>query len=215
AIDINFFPDTENDNYWSSTIIQEYGMDFSYTVDFADLDIHYYVQDMPYVYARAVRGGCVTDSDGDLVCDSQDNCPDVSNSDQANNDGDTFGDACDNCPYMSNPDQLDEDGDGIGDACTSETYIDNGDGTITDINRNLIWSQATLGEMIFSDAQTECSNLSLGGYSDWRVPTLGELLSLVDESFGSPAIDINFFPDTENDNYWSSTIIQEYGMDFS
>ncbi|MEE3239826.1 MAG: Ig-like domain-containing protein [Pseudomonadota bacterium] len=43
------------------------------------------------------------DSDGDGAYDHQDNCPSVSNADQANLDGDTFGDACDN----------DKDGDGF------------------------------------------------------------------------------------------------------
>ena len=43
------------------------------------------------------------DSDGDGTYDFQDNCPSVSNADQANLDGDTFGDACDN----------DKDGDGF------------------------------------------------------------------------------------------------------
>ena len=43
------------------------------------------------------------DSDGDGAYDHQDNCPSVSNADQANLDGDTLGDACDN----------DKDGDGL------------------------------------------------------------------------------------------------------
>ena len=43
------------------------------------------------------------DSDGDDVYDFQDNCPSVSNADQANLDGDAFGDACDS----------DIDGDGV------------------------------------------------------------------------------------------------------
>jgi hypothetical protein len=38
------------------------------------------------------------DSDGDGVPDSQDNCPDEPNADQADADGDGFGDACEGCP---------------------------------------------------------------------------------------------------------------------
>lgn len=59
-----------------------------------------------------------TDTDGDGIGDSQDNCPIDANADQSDGDGDGVGDACDNCPETSNPDQADSDGDGTGDACT-------------------------------------------------------------------------------------------------
>ncbi len=70
------------------------------------------------------------DADEDLVCDGDDNCPDVANADQANGDNDSEGDACDddddndtvaddddNCPEDANTDQADGDSDGLGDAC--------------------------------------------------------------------------------------------------
>jgi hypothetical protein len=46
------------------------------------------------VLLRATGGGCV-DSDGDGVCDADDNCPLTPNPDQADSDGDGIGDACD------------------------------------------------------------------------------------------------------------------------
>jgi len=77
-----------------------------------------------------------TDRDGDTIRDMDDNCPNVSNTDQADCDGDGIGDACDikadgpdadgdmvsdvcdNCPTVSNLDQLAErDDDEVGDAC--------------------------------------------------------------------------------------------------
>lgn len=57
------------------------------------------------------------DTDGDGVCDANDNCPNDANGSQADSDGDSIGDACDNCPGIANPDQQDSDGDGIGDVC--------------------------------------------------------------------------------------------------
>ncbi len=48
-----------------------------------------------------------TDTDGDGVPDSTDNCPTVANTDQANTDGDAQGDACD----------TDDDNDGVLDGC--------------------------------------------------------------------------------------------------
>jgi len=56
---------------------------------------------------------------------SFDNCPCISNPDQADTDGDDIGDACDNCPFSANADQADSEGDGIGDVCDPEPRVDN------------------------------------------------------------------------------------------
>jgi hypothetical protein len=73
------------------------------------------------------QGGCnhdpLPDFDNDGVCDAIDNCPNVPNSNQANNDGDSFGNACDNCPNVANDDQADGDNDGIGDACDAPACV--------------------------------------------------------------------------------------------
>ncbi len=87
------------------------------------------------VYAEGGGGGC-TDSDGDGVCNSNDNCVSVVNPSQQNSDGDTLGDACDvdddgdgaadlvdNCPLTYNPDQSDLNGNGAGFACDSEDTV--------------------------------------------------------------------------------------------
>lgn len=89
-----------------------------------------------------IEDSCVADSDGDMVPDSEDNCPAVANPDQADSDGDGTGDVCempdpvsdsdsdgipddmDNCPEVENPDQADVDGDGIGDACDTQNDND-------------------------------------------------------------------------------------------
>jgi hypothetical protein len=57
------------------------------------------------------------DSDGDGISNSDDNCPEDANDDQADSDQDAVGDACDNCPDDYNPDQNDTDNDGIGNVC--------------------------------------------------------------------------------------------------
>ena len=68
------------------------------------------------VLQRATGGGCV-DSDGDGICDSEDNCPAKANPGQEDKDGDGVGDACDNCPTVANPGQEDSNKNGVGDAC--------------------------------------------------------------------------------------------------
>ncbi len=57
------------------------------------------------------------DSDHDGLDDNLDNCPNVSNADQADADNDGVGDLCDNCKNLPNPSQSDVNGDGTGDTC--------------------------------------------------------------------------------------------------
>jgi len=49
----------------------------------------------PVLKMEAVIVEGIADTDGDEVMDSEDNCPDISNPDQADTDGDGMGDACD------------------------------------------------------------------------------------------------------------------------
>jgi hypothetical protein len=83
--------------------------------------------------------------------------------------------------------------------------IDNGNGTVTDNNTGLMWQKGELGQMTFGSALSHCELLSLGGYSDWRLPNIKELESLIDESQYDPAIKISFFPNAIASSYWSST----------
>lgn len=59
------------------------------------------------------------------------------------------------------------------------SYKDNGDGTITDNVTGLMWQKEMASKMSFADAPSAASALRLGGYSDWRVPTIKELYSLI------------------------------------
>ena len=59
----------------------------------------------------------------------------------------------------------------------------------------------------------------LGGHSDWRLPNIRELMTIVDYSRFSPAIDPAFTP-TATVSYWSSTTAvsdpsQAFGVDFA
>lgn len=53
-------------------------------------------------------------------------------------------------------------------------------------------------------ATTYCAELTLGGYSDWRFPSIEELESIVDYAQVSPAIDPVFI-NALSSYYWSST----------
>lgn len=89
------------------------------------------------------------------------------------------------------------------------TYIDNGDGTVTDVNTGLMWQQGFAEyKLTYAEAQDYLETMNaqrFAGYSDWRLPTIKQLYSLIDfngtdpnvESTSSagltPFIDTDFF----------------------
>jgi len=68
------------------------------------------------------------------------------------------------------------------------------DGTyVIDHKTGLMWSRDESKRSDFDDADAHCRALRFGGFSDWRLPTLDELQTIVDRSRYSPAIDTNVF----------------------
>lgn len=59
-------------------------------------------------------------------------------------------------------------------------YQDNGDGTITDLNTDLMWQQDPGAKMSYGQAVAGADSFTLAGYDDWRLPTVKELYSLID-----------------------------------
>ncbi|MBI9015858.1 MAG: DUF1566 domain-containing protein [Phycisphaerae bacterium] len=59
------------------------------------------------------------------------------------------------------------------------SYKDNGDGTITDLNTALMWQQDPGPKKTFQQALDGASKCKVGGYDDWRLPTIKELYSLI------------------------------------
>ncbi len=59
-------------------------------------------------------------------------------------------------------------------------YINNHNGTISDKNTGLMWSKAVDSKKVsLKEAERIAGNMRLGGYSDWRIPNIKELYSLV------------------------------------
>ena len=79
-------------------------------------------------------------------------------------------------------------------------------GEVRDKHTGLIWQQASSSRTMSATAAREhCAQLSLNGRS-WRLPSLGELATTVDESRVAPAINRSVFPDTARSTYyWSSS----------
>ena len=59
------------------------------------------------------------------------------------------------------------------------SYKDNGDGTISDNVTGLMWQKDMGGKITYDDAFRKADTMRLGGYNDWRVPSIKELYSLI------------------------------------
>jgi hypothetical protein len=91
-------------------------------------------------------------------------------------------------------------------------FVDNGNGTVTDTSTGLMWQKDTARDgqgnyypVIWEEALAYCESRTIGGHTDWRLPTIKELRSLVDYTQYDPAIDKVRFPNTVSSYYWSST----------
>ncbi|MBK6999788.1 MAG: DUF1566 domain-containing protein [Rhodoferax sp.] len=98
-------------------------------------------------------------------------------------------------------------------------YVDHGDGTVTHTPTNLTWKRCAQGQTwtgstcsgtastyTFNQAYALNGTTAFADASDWRVPTLDELSSLVDFSIAHPGPTINstIFPAVSNEYFWSS-----------
>jgi hypothetical protein len=95
---------------------------------------------------------------------------------------------------------------GIPDSSASDgikpmSYTDNGDGTITDNVTKLIWQKmATSYYPTHADAIDYCKNLQLAGFSDWQLPDVRSLVTILDLSRENPAINGSYFLNTKSEN---------------
>jgi hypothetical protein len=78
---------------------------------------------------------------------------------------------------------------------------------VRDVATGLTWQRkAPEKKLRFEAARGYCTQLTLGGKKGWRLPSLVELLTLVDEQASTPPlIDGTAFPDTAREPYWSSS----------
>ena len=85
-------------------------------------------------------------------------------------------------------------------------FTDNNDGTITDKETNLTWMKEDNSKrMKWEEAKKYCeSNEAKLPGEGWRLPTVKELISIVDYDRHSPCID-PLFLGTQSAYYWSST----------
>jgi hypothetical protein len=115
---------------------------------------------------------------------------------------------------------------------TQLSYTDNGNGTVTDNRTGLMWKKCsepdtttdcsgTPNTYNWTNAISQCENLNYAGYTDWRLPNMKELFSLLKyQGSSGPYIDTTYFPNTLHSYYWTSTTYlpsptSAMGVDFS
>lgn len=104
----------------------------------------------------------------------------------------------------------------------AENFVGNADGTVTDKNRKLMWKRCSEGQtfsgtgvasctgtassnVIWSDALS-MTNSSFASYSNWRLPNIKELQTIVKEAnAAAPIIDGTLFPNTPASATWSNS----------
>lgn len=78
--------------------------------------------------------------------------------------------------------------------------------TVVDSSTGLTWSRTNVpgGHMNWAKAKEACAALTLAGFTDCRLPTIQELLTLVDYDRHDPAINTDVFA-CDSYWYWTST----------
>ena len=109
------------------------------------------------------------------------------------------------------------------------SYEDNGDGTVSDLVTGLMWQQVMDEKMTYEQAVAYANECRLGGYDDWRIPSIKELFSLIlytgssgGETAGDLYIDTTYFDQPIGDTsigereidaqVWSSTLYKGLTM---
>jgi hypothetical protein len=92
-----------------------------------------------------------------------------------------------------------------------------GGGTVTDTRTGLVWAQCLEGQgdadcsggavaaMTWDEALGAAAQATLGGHTDWRLPNVKELRSLLEYCRTAPAINGDVFPNQPSAGVWTGT----------
>jgi len=105
-------------------------------------------------------------------------------------------------------------------------FVLNGDGTATDIRTGLTWMRYAIGQswvngagsgvalkMNWKQALSAAEGANYSNASNWRLPNIRELKSIVEDRCYNPSINTIVFQETPSRGFWSSS--RGMGVDFS
>lgn len=100
-------------------------------------------------------------------------------------------------------------------------FVVHGDGTVMDTRTQLMWKQCAEGQSgadcgngsvlgytwqdALEQAQTVNQEGGFAGHTDWRVPNIKEMTSIVERQCYDPAVNLAVFPNALSNRYWSSS----------
>lgn len=99
----------------------------------------------------------------------------------------------------------------------AERYQVNANGTVRDKNTGLTWKRCSEGQegdacasgkaatYTWAEAVTVAAGSSFAGEKGWRLPTVGELATLLEYQCTMPSINLTVFPGTPASNFWAAT----------
>ncbi|MDK2124281.1 DUF1566 domain-containing protein [Parachitinimonas caeni] len=100
----------------------------------------------------------------------------------------------------------------------TSNFIDHGDGTVTHQATGLMWMRCSIGQtwsggscansattMDWQTALSAAAATTYASKTDWRLPNLKELESIVERKCYGPATNQTIFPSFQNADYWTST----------
>ncbi|MEN9510954.1 MAG: hypothetical protein RLZZ370_773 [Bacteroidota bacterium] len=83
-------------------------------------------------------------------------------------------------------------------------FIIHPDNTVSDTVTGLMWQRYDGPEMTVEHARIYCDTLTLGGYSDWRLPSLSEAYSILNHQKTNPALEVTVFPKSAAEYWWTA-----------
>jgi Protein of unknown function (DUF1566) len=104
----------------------------------------------------------------------------------------------------------------------AQRYSDNKDGTVTDLQTQLMWARCSVGQdwldgrckgraatHSWQTAQSAADEVNRKGvlfFNDWRMPLIRELATIAERQCRNPRINLEVFPDTPPALYWTASV---------